>query len=88
MNGPGDELLADAGLTEKQDRGVGGGGLLDPEEDGLEDITLPDDLVEVVFPLDFFAKIEVFGLELLLERLDLRERFVKRLVGLLAAQRV
>jgi hypothetical protein len=88
VNRPGDEFFAHAGLTQNQDRGVGGGDLLDPEKDGLEDIALPDDLVEVVRSLDFFAQIKVFCLELSLERFDFRERFVERLVGLLAAQGV
>ena len=78
--------LANCGSTEG--RGVGGGDLLDPEKDGLEDIALSDDLVEIVRPLDLFAKIAVFGLKLMLGCLDLRERFVERLIGLLAAQRV
>jgi hypothetical protein len=60
LNRPRDEFLAHAGFTEKQDRGVGGGDLLDPEEDGLEDIALPDDLVEVVRPLDLFVLLSQF----------------------------
>ncbi len=85
MNGPGDKFLAHTGFTEQQDGRVGGGDLLRPEEDGLEDVTLADDPVDVVLSLDLFAQIDVFRLELLLERLDLQKRLLERLVGLLAA---
>ena len=53
-----------------QDCRIREGNLLDLSEHRLDALTLADDLLKIVIELDFFAKIEVFSLKLLLELCD------------------
>ena len=64
MDCPGHELLADTGFTVNQDRGVGGGHLLDAEENILQSLAFSDDLREIPFEPDLLLEVEILLLEL------------------------
>ena len=59
MDGPGDQLLARAGLAVNQDGRVRGGDAADLVEHGGQRGAPADDLLEVVDRLDFLLEVEV-----------------------------
>jgi hypothetical protein len=66
VNCPGDKLLSGARFPHQQDRCVGWSHLLNFEKRQPESITLADDLLKIVFQLDFFSKENILHLLLLL----------------------
>src|SRR5262245_61289850 len=57
----GDEFLAGAALAEDQNRAVGIRDALDHAEDGLHFRGAADDLTELIFFLELFTEVNVFG---------------------------
>ncbi len=73
VEGPGDELLARAGLAADQDGRAGGGDRLNLLEHPAQGGALPDDLAEVVLGAGFLFQVGFLLRELVLESLDLLE---------------
>ncbi len=73
VKGPGDELLARAGLAADQDGRAGGRDRLDLREHPAQGGALPDDLAEIVLGAGFLFQVGLLLRELVLESLDLLE---------------
>ena len=57
MNRPGDQLLAGAGFTKNQDRGIADGDLLDILQNGFKRSALPDNLLKAAKLVERFTEI-------------------------------
>ena len=81
---PGDELLADAGLAQEQDRARSRRDLLRAGEDVVQGVALADDPLRPLLEPEVLLEIDVLGLEAVAELADLGEGGAQLLLGPLA----
>ena len=86
MKAAGEQLLAGAGLTEKEDRRVGVGHLTDSLQRLAKGGAPPDDLAEVPSLAELGLQINVLGLESLTETLVLRQGGTEGALGVPAGK--
>jgi len=67
---PGNQLLTGTCLPENEDRGIRGRNLFNLEQNILERITAPDDIIIIAFQCDLFTEIGLLRLNLLFILLD------------------
>src|SRR4030043_1802083 len=73
VDGGSDQILSRTGLTEDEDRCVHRSDLLCSIENILETITLPENMVELMFPFDLLTEVNILGLELVFQCFDFRK---------------
>ena len=73
VQGPGDQLLARAGLPADEDGGAGGGNGLDLLQHLPQGGAFADDVAEVVFGADLLFQVNVLAAQPVVQRLDLLE---------------
>ena len=73
MDGGSDRLPSCTGLTEDEDRCARGSDLLRSIENILQSVTLPEDMVELMFHFVLSTEVNILGLESVFHCLDFRE---------------
>ena len=73
MDGGSNQLLPRTGLAKDEDRCVCRSDLLRSIEDILETITLPENMVELMFHFVLLTEVNILGLELVFQCLDFRK---------------